>query len=126
MYAARRVRSFAGTRQTSVLARSPTAVSNSLKSDGAADSAHAASIKPRLQILALRDVEEVELAAAVDDGLDAGAGDAHAAAHGQLLQLEQVQAQAAHRAVRDGAAAEGEVEVRQAGAAEGEDLGGRV
>lgn len=64
--------------------------------------------------------------AAVDDGLDAHARDADAAAHRQRAQLEQVQADAAQGGVADGAAAEGEVEPAEVRAAEREDLGGRV
>lgn len=41
----------------------------------------AAAVEPALEVLALAHVEEFELVTAFDDGLDADAGDAHAATH---------------------------------------------
>ena len=64
--------------------------------------------------------------AAIDDGLDAYAGDPDTAADGQEAQLEQVQADAAEGGVRDGGTAEGEREVDEVRAAKGDDFGGGV
>jgi hypothetical protein len=51
---------------------------------------HAPGIEPAAQILTLTDVEALEVATALDDGLDARARDAHAAAHRQVAELEKV------------------------------------
>lgn len=87
---------------------------------------HAPALQPRQQVLALADVKDLELVAALEHAVDADARDAHAAADGELAQVREVQAQGAEGGVRDGAAAEGEVEVREVGAAEGQDFGGGV
>lgn len=86
----------------------------------------APALDPLAQILTLAHIERGQLVAAVDDGLDADARDADAAAHRQLAQLEEMQADAAEGGIADGAAAEGEIEPVEVRAAEGEDLGGGV
>lgn len=81
---------------------------------------------PPLQISTLADIEPLQLMAPLHHGLHAHARDPHAAAHRKEAHLQQVQADAAQGGVRDGGAAEGEVEVVQVRAAEGEDFGGGV
>ena len=71
----------------------------------------------------MADVEEFEVSASFDDGFDAGACDADAAADGKMAELEKVEGDAAEGSVGDGGAAEGEVEMGEHGEAEGEDFG---
>jgi len=85
-----------------------------------------ARLEPPRQILALADIEHLQLRAPLHDGLDAHARDAHAAAHAQPPQLQQMQADGAQRRVRHRRAAERQLERLQLRAAEREDLRRRV
>lgn len=58
-----------------------------------------ARAQPRRQILTLANIKDLEMAAPVDDALDALAGDADAAADGEVAQFEQVQADTAEAGV---------------------------
>lgn len=87
---------------------------------------HAAPSNPRLQIPTLADIGPLEGGAAIEDGLDAGRGDADAAADAQAAQVVEVQRDAGQAVVADGAAAEGHLQLLEAREAEGDDLGGRV
>jgi hypothetical protein len=97
-----------------LLPNPPLPIRDRLEPDAAPALPHhfdAARVQPAAQILALADVEELQVPTALDDGFNARARDAHAAAHAEIAQLEQVQRYAAQGRVRDGGAAEGEVEV---------------
>jgi hypothetical protein len=84
---------------------------------------HTARLDPPPQVLALTHIKQLQIPAPLDHRLDARARDAHAAAHAEVAEFEQVQRYAAQRRVGDGGAAEGEVEVCEGGEAEGEDFG---
>jgi hypothetical protein len=86
----------------------------------------AARFEPSGQVLALADVKDFQDRAALDDGFDADARDADAAADRDLLQLQEVQPDAAQGGVGDGRAAEGEAEVCEVRAAERDDFSGGV
>jgi hypothetical protein len=86
----------------------------------------AALVDPPGQIATLAHVKVLERLAPINDGVDAQARDAHAPAHRQRSQVEQVARDDAQRRVRHRGAAEGEVQVLQRRAAEGEDFGGNV
>ena len=61
--------------------------------------------------------------ASIADGFDADAGDTDTAADREFVKFEEMEADGAEGAVRDGGAAEGEVEFAEVGAAEGEYFG---
>ena len=99
---------------------------HSLKPDPSSKLLHPPIIQPLLQILALADIKIPKLVASVHNSVYTRARDTHAAAHGELVEFEEMQTDASEGGVGDGAATEGEVEFAEVGAAEGEDLGGGV
>ena len=84
-------------------------LSDSLKPDPLLKPSHPTSIQPPLQILTLTHIKLLQLMAALDNSLDSNPCDAHAAAHGQRAQFQQVQTDAAEGGVGDGGATEREI-----------------
>jgi hypothetical protein len=85
-----------------LLSHTPPPVGHRFELDPAAalpDHLHAAGFDPPPEVLALADVEDLEVSAAFDDGFDARTRHADAPAHGQVAELEQVQGDAAERGI---------------------------
>lgn len=83
-------------------------------------------VDPSAQVLALANVEFLEIAAAFENRFNAGTRDTNATTDRKIFQFKEVQADAAERAVGDRRTAECEVEVREHWAAQGENFRGRV
>jgi hypothetical protein len=54
------------------------------------DCLDATCVQPSSKILALTDIEEFQVSASLDDGLDTGPGDPDTAAHRQVAEFEEV------------------------------------
>jgi hypothetical protein len=97
-----------------LFAHSPFPIGNGFELDVSAALAYhvdAARVEPAPQILALTDVEELQVSAAFHDGFDACARYSDATAHAQVAEFEEMERDATQRSIGDGGAAEGEVEV---------------
>jgi hypothetical protein len=84
---------------------------------------HAASPEPGAQTLALAHIKQFEIVASAHDGLDAVAGYAYTASHGEVAQLDEVEGDGSQRGVGDGGAAEGQREGGQRWTRDCKDLG---
>lgn len=85
-----------------------------------------AVVNPSAQVLALADVEFLEVAAAFKDCLNTSARDTDAATDGKIFKFKEVQADAAERAVGHGRAAEREIQVGKHGTTKSKNLSCRV
>ncbi len=78
-----------------LLGRPPTTVRHGLKPYAAASPLDAAAHQPSQEVLALRNIKRFQSTASIDHGFDPDAGHSYAAAHGELLELEQMEPDAA-------------------------------
>lgn len=78
---------------------------------------------PWSQVLALADIEGLELVTAVRDRLNTGARDSNTPTHRESLHVQEVEADAAKGRIGDGGAAKRHVQIRQLRALEGKHFG---
>ncbi|KAI3478527.1 hypothetical protein L1887_59508 [Cichorium endivia] len=121
-------------RSLSFLPHPPSPIRDSVKQDPPAhpirprsiDPPDSPTIQPRSQVLALRHVELLQVATAFNNTLNTVARDSDAPADGEIAQLEQVEAHAAHTVVGDGASTECHVKAMEVRQAERKHFGGSV